>query len=188
MHRKEDVAERIQHRAFARTHKEDTSVAQKNSRFHNILTVSAIFGGFLTNPGCSLIPLDHLAEGWDDSSAGSYGDTKLDSHRPKRTLSELGNSSSRSESRHESERPSRKRPRSATARDSEEVVARDIALGMNRFEVARLWGDPREVEPSGNPEYGNERWIYWNGLSYLSSEKVVYFENGRVVGWNVSGR
>ena len=146
---------------------------------------------FMTFSGCSLIPLDQLGEGWDDPSSTSYGDNDLDSHRPKRTLAELGDSSkdrseSRSESRSETSR--RRRSRSSTARDSDEVVSRDIGLGMNRFEVARLWGDPREVQPSGDPEYGNERWVYWNGMTYLSSEKIVYFENGRVVGWNVSGR
>lgn len=163
---------------------------QKNFRFYKILTISVLIGGFLTATSCSLIPFDHLEEGWDDPSADSFGDVNLDSHRPKRTLAELGGNTSRSESRSESksESPRRRKSRSSSARDSEEAVARDIALGMNRFEVSRLWGDPREVQPSGNPEYGNERWLYWNGLSYLSSEKVVYFENGRVVGWNVSGR
>lgn len=161
---------------------------RKNSKVYKILTISTLLGGFLTVASCSLIPFDQLGEGWDDSSSGTFGDMDLDSHRPKHTLADIGESSKsdRTESRAGSSH--RRRSRSPTARDSEEVVARDIALGMNRFEVARLWGDPREVQPSGNPEYGNERWIYWNGLSYLSSEKIIYFENGRVVGWNVSGR
>jgi hypothetical protein len=62
----------------------------------------------------------------------------------------------------------------------------DLILGMDRDDVLSIWGDPREVQVAGDARLGNERWIYPMGLSSpwsLGQSRVVYFESGRVVGW-----
>ncbi len=67
------------------------------------------------------------------------------------------------------------------------VEAQDIALGMPADYVKKSWGDPDNVETSGNPIYKNERWQYNRQVStplgYKQEKRLVYFEGGRVVGW-----
>jgi hypothetical protein len=67
------------------------------------------------------------------------------------------------------------------------VDSQDIAVGMPADYVRRSWGDPTSVEVSGNPIYKNERWKYQRmGSSpqgYRPETRYVYFEGGRVVGW-----
>lgn len=63
----------------------------------------------------------------------------------------------------------------------------DIALGMTQKAVSESWGDPDAVETAGNPVYGYERWRYNRYVSgndgYQKENRIVYFEGGRVVGW-----
>lgn len=63
----------------------------------------------------------------------------------------------------------------------------DITLGMSQELVRKSWGEPSQVEHSGNPVYKNERWKYIRELPTMSGYKrerrYVYFESGRVVGW-----
>ena len=74
---------------------------------------------------------------------------------------------------------------------SEEVAKtidnNDIALGMSQKAVTQSWGDPDAVEVAGNPLYGYERWRYNRYVSgmegYQKELRIVYFEGGRVVGW-----
>lgn len=67
------------------------------------------------------------------------------------------------------------------------VEANDIALGMTQKAVVASWGDPDAVETAGNPMYGYERWKYNRYVSgndgYQKELRIVYFEGGRVVGW-----
>jgi hypothetical protein len=63
---------------------------------------------------------------------------------------------------------------------------RDVVLGMDMRDVLGVWGEPTDIERAGLPEHGNERWIYSTGLQSrwsLREARVVYFEAGRVVGW-----
>ncbi len=74
--------------------------------------------------------------------------------------------------------------------DMEELVeAKDIAIGMPAQLVKKSWGDPDSVEVSGNPQFKNERWKYNKFISsnegYKAEKKIVYFEGGRVVGWEI---
>lgn len=65
-------------------------------------------------------------------------------------------------------------------------VAETIGYGMDMGEVASVWGEPGSVDSAGDPHEGNQRWTYYSGLSSrngLGSERVVYFEGGRVAGW-----
>jgi hypothetical protein len=55
----------------------------------------------------------------------------------------------------------------------------EITLGMTKRDVEVSWGRPLRVEVAGNPSYENERWIY----SYNGATKYVYFESGKVEGW-----
>lgn len=63
----------------------------------------------------------------------------------------------------------------------------DIALGMSQKAVVESWGDPDAVEVAGNPIYSFERWKYSRFISgsdgYEKELRIVYFEGGRVVGW-----
>jgi hypothetical protein len=67
------------------------------------------------------------------------------------------------------------------------IESNDIALGMSQKAVTQSWGDPDAVEVAGNPLYGYERWKYNRYISgnegYQKEMRVVYFEGGRVVGW-----
>ncbi len=67
------------------------------------------------------------------------------------------------------------------------IDSQDISLGMPQDYVKKAWGDPQSVEVSGNPIYKNERWRYQRFTSspdgYKKETRFVYFEGGRVVGW-----
>lgn len=79
----------------------------------------------------------------------------------------------------------------STATHAPEIQAlidtNDIALGMTKQAVRDSWGEPELVEVAGNPLYGNERWQYSEQTSstegYRSQDRLVYFEAGRVSGW-----
>lgn len=63
----------------------------------------------------------------------------------------------------------------------------DIAIGMPNDLVKKSWGEPIQVETSGNPLYKNEKWKYIRNVSssegFKQERRMVYFENGKVVGW-----
>lgn len=67
------------------------------------------------------------------------------------------------------------------------VESQDIALGMPQDYVRKSWGEPSQIEISGNAIYKNERWQYLKQIStpqgYKQQSRLVYFEGGRVVGW-----
>ncbi|MBX3021545.1 MAG: hypothetical protein KF799_07700 [Bdellovibrionales bacterium] len=67
------------------------------------------------------------------------------------------------------------------------IEGNDIALGMSQKGVLESWGDPDAIEAAGNPLYGYERWKYNRYVSgnegYQKEMRIVYFEGGRVVGW-----
>lgn len=69
------------------------------------------------------------------------------------------------------------------------VEAQDIGIGMTQNLVRKSWGEPDNIEVSGNPQFRNERWRYNKYVStpdgYKPEKKIVYFEGGRVVGWEV---
>lgn len=55
----------------------------------------------------------------------------------------------------------------------------NIIMGMSKSDVVNSFGKPSRVEVAGNPSFENERWLYnVNGAS-----KYIYFESGRVGGW-----
>lgn len=62
----------------------------------------------------------------------------------------------------------------------------EITLGMKMSDVISAWGHPGEIEKSGNPIQGNQKWIYLDSSFSrwsLIPPRIVYFEKGRVVGW-----
>jgi hypothetical protein len=81
------------------------------------------------------------------------------------------------------------RPQQIMGDMKELVEAQDITLGMPQTLVKKSWGDPDVIEVSGNPQFRNERWRYNKYIStsdgYKSEKKVVYFEGGKVVGWEL---
>ncbi len=67
----------------------------------------------------------------------------------------------------------------------------ELTLGMSMRRVRGLWGEPQEVETSGDSPQGNQRWIYFEGLSSrysMRTSRVVYFEQGYVAGWESARR
>jgi hypothetical protein len=64
----------------------------------------------------------------------------------------------------------------------------DIAIGMTKQAVRDSWGEPESVDVAGNPLYGNERWLYKEQTTstdgYRTEKRLVYFEAGRVAGWD----
>jgi hypothetical protein len=78
--------------------------------------------------------------------------------------------------------------RTKNLKDFAEIMdAQDIAVGMPSDYVKKSWGEPDHIEASGNPIYKNERWKYLKQVStpqgYRQEKRFVYFEGGRVVGW-----
>lgn len=63
-----------------------------------------------------------------------------------------------------------------------------ITLGMPMKDVRGVWGSPVRIETAGDPGRGNQKWVYYTGISSLEEQpdRTVYFENGRVVGWDRS--
>jgi len=70
------------------------------------------------------------------------------------------------------------------------IDSQDIAVGMPQTYVKKSWGEPIAVEVSGNPIYKNERWKYVRQVSspegYRREVRYVYFEGGKVVGWETN--
>ena len=68
------------------------------------------------------------------------------------------------------------------------VSSKDIALGMTESLVKASWGDPDQVEVSGHPLFKNQRWKYIQQQpsqdGFITEKRTVYFEAGRVVGWD----
>ena len=54
-----------------------------------------------------------------------------------------------------------------------------VSMGMSKGEVETTIGKPSRVEVAGNPSFENERWLY----SVNGASKYIYFEAGRVEGW-----
>ena len=67
------------------------------------------------------------------------------------------------------------------------IEKNDIVEDMTKDAVVESWGQPDAKEISGNEVYGNERWKYNQYKStsegYKMVSKVIYFEAGRVRGW-----
>jgi hypothetical protein len=63
----------------------------------------------------------------------------------------------------------------------------DIAVGMPQDFVRKAWGEPQDKQVSGNPLYKNEKWRYTRYISsgdgFKKEIRLVYFEGGKVVGW-----
>ena len=69
----------------------------------------------------------------------------------------------------------------------EVVEAQDIALGMPENLVKKSWGEPSTIDVSGSPQFHNQRWHYQKFVpsqeGFKSENKTIYFEGGKVVGW-----
>ncbi len=67
------------------------------------------------------------------------------------------------------------------------ISTQDIFLGMSARAVRKSWGPPRIVEETGPRERAVERWFYkaWTPTpqGYREQRRIVYFENGQVIGW-----
>ncbi len=74
---------------------------------------------------------------------------------------------------------------------SRALASRDIVVGMTRDEVSQVWGEPHGVEYAGDEGSPNQRWTYsegWSSRYGMAPERVLYFENGQVSGWETRNR
>lgn len=81
------------------------------------------------------------------------------------------------------------RPKVSQETMQELIEAQDIAIGMPFNLVRKAWGEPENIDVSGNPKFRNERWKYSKFVStpdgFKLEKKSVYFEGGKVAGWEV---
>ena len=70
----------------------------------------------------------------------------------------------------------------------EAIEQNDLILHMPMSAVRETWGEPDLREVSGSDFHGNERWTYktYQGTreGYKEQDRVIFFENGRVVAWS----
>lgn len=76
---------------------------------------------------------------------------------------------------------------SRSSETTEVIHNSDIILGMSQADVRESWGNPLIREVAGQTSLGNERWTYREFLptkdGYSPQDRIVYFYQGRVVGW-----
>ncbi len=74
-----------------------------------------------------------------------------------------------------------------TGEAQDAIDSEDVIVGMTEKAVRHSWGDPEMIEIAGNPLFGNARWKYTKNVSspdgYVTEKKIIYFESGRVAGW-----
>ena len=64
-----------------------------------------------------------------------------------------------------------------------------IYIGMSMREVEEFWGEPSQVYRAGLDQTSpNQKWVYHLSPSGMGvhASRVVYFENGQVIGWETS--
>lgn len=63
----------------------------------------------------------------------------------------------------------------------------DLVKGMPKESVSASWGPPSERWIAGNSIQNNEKWTYYTETptenGYLGETRVLYFEHGRLIGW-----
>lgn len=60
------------------------------------------------------------------------------------------------------------------------IEKRQIMAGMTQDEVRQAWGNPNAINRSGGKSGEREQWVYHRG----SDAQYIYFESGKVTGWN----
>lgn len=79
-------------------------------------------------------------------------------------------------------------PRDKFSSEIEAAIQKgDLLPNMTKDAVLKSWGRPEDVEISGNPAYGNERWTYSNfgdnNANDFQEKRQLFFENGILKGW-----
>jgi hypothetical protein len=82
-------------------------------------------------------------------------------------------------------------PRDKFSPEMETAIQKgDLLPNMTKDAVIKSWGKPEDVEVSGNPAYGNERWTYTNfgdnNANDYQEKRHLFFENGVLKGWKTS--
>jgi len=60
------------------------------------------------------------------------------------------------------------------------VVSGKVLIGMTPQEVRRAWGNPDSINVSQGSYGKSEQWVYITP----TDRKYIYFDNGKVTGWN----
>ncbi|MFZ4404301.1 MAG: hypothetical protein ACOYOK_09395 [Pseudobdellovibrionaceae bacterium] len=78
------------------------------------------------------------------------------------------------------------------AQYKDSMQSQDIHVGMPQDFVRRSWGEPNNIETSGLAVYKNEKWQYSKFVSahdgFKKEIRTVYFEDGKVAGWETEFR
>lgn len=157
-----------------------------------LLSFSLTFLLFLN--ACAMIPFEDDLH-WDDPLAYSQSAVgQRAPHRPETYSSDLRSgfeTASKPSQRKPSQHQEQLQGSLRQAAVDQTIQQGDVAPGMSMSQVRKAWGSPQEVQLAGDPRYGNAKWVYFEGLSSrwsLGRTRAVYFENGRVVGWESSAR
>lgn len=74
--------------------------------------------------------------------------------------------------------------RRALAAASDDVKAGKVKVGMTAEEVRLSWGPPDRVHHSVAGSTSEEQWVYRGDVNDpYSTDQYLYFENGRLKGW-----
>ncbi len=158
----------------------DAHISAKNlAPTHRVCSLGRVFVlawvTSLLGSGCALLPLDP-----EDSDA-------LDSSQASLWADRLPASDEDDDAKEEA--AARYEARIRRVRGA--MQTGDIVLGMTMSEVRNVWGYPVDVDVAGRPGEGSERWTYFMGLSVpwaLGRARVLFFENGQLVGWETLQR
>lgn len=71
-----------------------------------------------------------------------------------------------------------------------------LTIGMSMRDVEQIWGQPDTIFAAGEVNLGHQKWIYSTQKQMveghllpqqnLVEDRVVYFEQGKVIGWEIS--
>ena len=168
--------------AKASTHSTQSGWKKKSSE-NSILKDDAV----ITDQKLRLKQLENSLSGKRELEQYSKSLPWFNNTQEKIEFLEIGNYEKRQEWLKDQDFPSRAK---RIAMQMQEVVdAQDIVVGMPEALVKKSWGEPVDVEVSGSPLFHNQKWRYQKFVSspdgYKSERKSVYFEGGKVVGWEV---
>ncbi len=76
---------------------------------------------------------------------------------------------------------------SFTPQENKLIESNDIGKGMSMEAVRQSWGEPEMKQAAGNSLYRHQAWHYRKLVStengYHEERRVIFFESGRVAGW-----
>jgi hypothetical protein len=135
--------------------------------------------------GCALLSFD------PDDESGDYPEISSTRHGQPSYSTEPSRETASHSPASGPDRPTRYLPPSFDSEVQKALESEELILGMRTQDVLSIWGKPQRIESAGDPKMGNQKWSYSNSvLRQWNSQpsKVIYFESGKVVGWENTSR